>query len=111
MYKFNGNVRNFGLISNLPYGCCVEVPVVASKNKLEAIAVGDLPDQLAVLINTTARCEELAVKGCIAGDKRMIYHASAFDPLTSAVLSLREIQDMVDEMFEANKDYLPQFYK
>ncbi|MBR4865587.1 MAG: alpha-glucosidase/alpha-galactosidase, partial [Clostridia bacterium] len=57
IFKFNGNVRNFNLIDNLPYGCCVEVPVVASKDSLEAVAVGALPDQLAVLINTTARCE------------------------------------------------------
>ena len=32
MYEFNGNVRNFGLIDNLPKGCCVEVPVLASRN-------------------------------------------------------------------------------
>ena len=111
MFEFNGNVRNFGLIDNLPEGCGVEVPVVASQTGLRAMHVGELPDQLAILNNTSARCEELAVKGCIAGDKRMIYQAIAFDPLTSAVLSLREIQAMVDEMFEANKDYLPQFNK
>ena len=110
IYKFNGNVRNFNLIDNLPYGCCVEVPVVASKNKLEAIAVGKLPEQLAVLINTTARCEELAVQAALEGDARKVFWACAFDPLTSAVLSLDEIQEMVTEMLEQNKDYLP-WYK
>ncbi len=109
MFKFNGNVRNFGLIDNLPEGCCVEVPVLASKNSLEAIKVGALPDQLAVLINTSARCEELAVQGAIEGDKRKIFHACLFDPLTSAVLSMAETQAMVDEMFEAGKDYLGYF--
>jgi alpha-galactosidase len=109
MYKFNGNVRNFGLIDNLPEGCCVEVPVLASKYGLEPIHVGKLPEQLAVLNNISARCEELAVEGAITGDPRKIFHAICFDPLTSAVLSLQEIKNMVDEMFEANKDYLPQF--
>ena len=28
-FEFNGNVRNFGLIDNLPYGACVEVPMLA----------------------------------------------------------------------------------
>lgn len=111
MFEFNGNVRNFGLIDNLPEGCCVEVPVVASKAGLRPIHVGPLPDQLAIMNNTSARCEELAVKGCLAGDRKMIYQAVAFDPLTSAVLSLKEIKAMVDEMFEVNKDYLPQFYQ
>ena len=109
LYKFNGNVRNFGLIDNLPEGCCVEVPVLASKNGLEPIHVGALPDQLAVLNNISARCEELAVEGAITGDPRKIFHAICFDPLTSAVLSLAEIKAMVDEMFVANKDWLPQF--
>lgn len=109
-FKFNGNVRNFNLIDNLPYGCCVEVPVVASRNSLEAIAVGNLPDQLAILINTTARCEELAVQAALEGDARKVFWACAFDPLTSAVLSLEEIQAMVNEMLEQNKEYLP-WYK
>ena len=109
LYKFNGNVRNTGLIENLPDGCCVEVPLLASKNSLEPIHAGPLPDQLAVMVNTSARCEELAVAGSLEGDPRKIFHAVAFDPLTSAVLTLDEIKKMVDEMFLQNKDYLPQF--
>ena len=109
MFTYNGNVRNNGLIDNLPEGCCVEVPVLASKNMLQPIKVGKLPDHLAVLVNISARCEELAVCAALTGDKRKVFHAICFDPLTSAVLSLEEIQNMVDEMFEKNKDYLPQF--
>ena len=30
-FEFNANLRNSGLIDNLPYGCCVEVPALASK--------------------------------------------------------------------------------
>ncbi|WP_170318310.1 alpha-galactosidase [Paenibacillus thalictri] len=109
LFEFNGNVRNFGLIDNLPEGACVEVPVLASRKGLSPIHVGPLPDQLAVLVNTSARCEELAVEGALTGDPRKIFHAICFDPLTSAVLSLAEIKEMVDKMFEVNKDWLPQF--
>ena len=109
MFKFNGNVRNFNLIDNLPYGCCVEVPVLASKRGLEPIAVGNMPPQLALLSGTSAQIEELAVAGSLAGDKEMIYQAICYDPLTAAVCSLREIRSMVDEMFKANKAWLPQF--
>ncbi len=110
IFKFNGNVRNHGLIENLPAGCCVEVPVVASRDMLEPIAVGKLPEQLAVLINTTARCEELAVEAALEGDARKVFWACAFDPLTSAVLSLDEIQEMVNEMLKQNEDYLPWYH-
>ena len=111
MYEVNGNVRNFGLIDNLPQGACVEVPVVASKAGLRAIHVGELPAQLAILNNISSRCEELAIEGSLTGDREKIYQAIIFDPLTSAVLGLREIRDMVDEMFAANEAYLPQFQK
>lgn len=111
MFKFNGNVRNFGLIDNLPDGCCVEVPVLASQRGLEPIHVGKMPAQLALLSGTSAQIEELAVEGSLAGDKEMIYQAICYDPLTAAVCSLREIRSMVDEMFEMNKDWLPQFNK
>jgi alpha-galactosidase len=109
MFKFNGNVRNFGLIDNLPEGCCVEVPVLASKHGLEPIHVGALPPQLAILNNINAQCEELAVDAALTGDARKVFHAICMDPLTSAVLSLAETKEMVKQMFQANREYLPQF--
>ena len=109
MFEFSGNIRNHGLIANLPEDVIVEVPIVASKRGLQPIQVGKLPRQIAALNTVTAQGEELAVEGCIAGDKEMIYHACVNDPLTAAVCSLEEIKRMVDEMFEANKDLLPQF--
>lgn len=109
MYEFNGNVRNFGLIDNLPYGCCVEVPILASRRGLDPIHVGSLPAQLAILNSVTAQCEELAVEAAITGDRRKVFHAICMDPLTSAVLSLAEIKEMVDRMFQVNEEWLPQF--
>ncbi len=109
LFEFNGNVRNFGLIDNLPQGACVEVPVLASKNGLESIRVGALPPQCALISGISAQIEEMVVEGSLAGDREMIYRAICFDPLTSAVLSLREIRDMVDEMFKQNAGWLPQF--
>ncbi len=109
MFKFNGNVRNWNLVENLPYGCCVEVPVLASKRGLEAMHVGKLPPQLALLSGTSAQIEEMAVEGSQAGDKEMIYQAICYDPLTASVCSLQEIRDMVNEMFMQNEEWLPQF--
>ena len=109
LFEFNGNVPNVGLIDNLPHGSCVEVPVLASKRGLDPLHVGALPAHLAVLNNINARCEDLAVEGALSGDPRKIFHAVSFDPLTSAVLSLGEIKNMVDEMFRVNAEWLPQF--
>lgn len=108
-FEFNGNVANNGLIDNLPQGACVEVPVWASRKGLTPVRVGPLPPQVAMLTGMTSQLEELAVTGCLTGDRRLIYQAIAHDPLTAAVLSLREIQQMVDEMFAINMPYLPTF--
>lgn len=108
-FEFNGNVRNFGLLDDLPQGCCVEVPAVATKNGVLPMHVGTLPPQLALLTGISARCEELAVNGCIAGDREMIYHAVLFDPLTTTQLDMADTRKMVTEMFEANAALLPQF--
>jgi alpha-galactosidase len=109
LYKFNGNVANLGLIDNLPYGACVEVPVLASPHGLEAVKIGRLPDQLAALVHTSSICEELAVEGSLSGDPRKVYQAVAFDPLTSAVLGIHEIKEMTEKMLKQNQDFLPQF--
>ena len=108
-FKFNGNVPNTGLITNLPEGVCVEVPVYADHSGLNAIHVGALPPQCAALNNISVACEEMAVEACLTGDPTMVFHSIAYDPLSAAVLSLAEIKQMVNEMLEQNRDHLPTF--
>ena len=107
--RFNGNVRNTGLITNLPEGCCVEVPCLADKSGLHPTFVGELPTQLAAINRTNVNVQELAVEAALRGDRRAAFCAVALDPLTAAVCSLDEIQAMVDEMFAAEAQWLPQF--
>jgi len=109
LFEFNGNVPNTGLIPNLPDRCCVEVPVVASRKGLEAVAVGPLPPQCAALTGLNAAIETMVVEAGFAGDPEMVYRAICLDPLTAAVLSLAEIRKMVREMFRRNRAHLPQF--
>jgi alpha-galactosidase len=45
----------------------------------------------------------------LTGNPRLVFQAIAHDPLTAAVLSLDEIKDMVNTMFEQNRDLLPAF--
>ncbi len=108
-FEYNGNTQNRGYITNLPQNACVEVPVWASRKGLEPVSVGSLPPQCAILTGLTSQTEEMAVEGTLTGNPRLIYQAIAHDPLTASVLSLQEIRSMVNEMFAANKDYLPTF--
>lgn len=109
LFKFNGNVPNTNLVTNLPQNACVEVPVLVDRDGLHPIHVGALPAECALLTQLSSGIEEMAITGSLAGDPTMIYRAICHDPLTAAVLSLQEIKTMVNEMFEKNQAYLPQF--
>ncbi len=108
-FKLQGNVRNDGYITNLPRGCCVEVPLFVDKMGLHPTFVGDLPVQLAALNQSNVTVQGLAVEAAIKGDPELAVAACAMDPLASAVCTLKETRDMVTEMLEAEKKWLPQF--
>ena len=111
LFQFNGNVANDELVTNLPDGACVEVPVIAGRGRLSPVRVGALPDACAILTNLSAQTEMMAIEGCLTGDANLIYQAIAHDPLTASKLSLSEIRKMVVEMFRRNARFLPQFKK
>ncbi len=108
-YRFNGNVMNTGLITNLPNGSCVEVPCLVDSLGVHPCYVGDLPPQCAALNRQKLAGAALAVKGGLNGDRRAIEQAVALDALTGAMLTLDQIHDMVQEIFTAEAEYLPQF--
>ncbi len=107
--RINGNVPNWGLIENLPQGCCVEVPCLVDGNGIQPTAVGALPTQLAALNRTNVNVQELIVEAALAGDTEAVHHAVMLDPLTAAVCTLPQIRSMVDEMLAAQAQWLPQF--
>jgi alpha-galactosidase len=109
VFRLNGNIRNDGYITNLPAGCCVEVPIYVDRTGLHPTVVGNLPPQCAALNLTNVLVQGLAVEASFAGDPERVMQAVALDPLTAAVLTLKEIRDMTAEMLEAQRAYLPQF--
>lgn len=108
-FRFNGNVPNTNLITNLPEGACVEVPVLVDEAGFHPIPVGALPQACALLTQLSSGIEEMVVQAAIEGDPVAIYRAICHDPLTAAVLSLAEIKQMTNELFARHQAYLPQF--
>ena len=105
-FRFNGNVMNRGLISNLPDGCCVEVPCMTDARGVHPCYVGDLPPQLASINRSNIAVHELAVRAVIERDREAAFHACALDPLTASMVPLHEIREMFEEIWEAEKDLL-----
>jgi len=108
-FLFNGNVLNHGLVTNLPQGCCVEVPCVADGRGVTPCYVGDLPPQLAALNRSNVAVHELAVRAVLDRDKEAAFHACALDPLAASLVSLPKMREMFEELWEAEGDLLLHF--
>jgi alpha-galactosidase len=103
-----GNVRNTGLIDNLPDGC-VEVACLVDGRGIQPTHFGTLPEQLAGLNRTHMTVHALMVEALINKDKQAARYALQMDPLTAAVCSPAETSAMFDELWEAQREYLQPF--
>jgi alpha-galactosidase len=108
-FRFMGNVRNDDLITNLPAGCCVEVPVFADDTGLHPTKIGSLPSVCAAACMTNVNVQILGAEAALESDPEKIVHAAAMDPLAGAVCTLKEIRDMCGEMLEAQRPWLTNF--
>jgi alpha-galactosidase len=101
------NVRNGGLIANLPEDCCVEVPCDLSKSAAVPRPAGTLPPQLAALNRTFLNVVELTVRAALEGSRDRVYQAALLDPNSSATLTVDQTVAMVDELLLAHAPLLP----
>jgi alpha-galactosidase len=101
------NVRNGGLISNLPDECCVEVPCLVGAGGAKPVPAGALPRQLAALNRTFLNVVELTVRAALEGSREHVYQAALLDPNTAATLTTAQIVAMCDELLDAHRDLLP----
>jgi alpha-galactosidase len=108
-FRLNGNIRNEGYITNLPNGCCVEVPIYVDSCGLHPLRVGALPPQCAALNQSNVSVQALAVEAALTGNPEHAMQAIAMDPLTSACCTLEEIRRMTGDLLEAEREWLPQF--
>jgi alpha-galactosidase len=103
-----GNVRNGGLIDNLPDGCCVEVPCRVDDDGVHPVAVGALPPQCAALYRTCLNVVEMTVRAVLEADREHVYRAAMLDPNAGANLTTRQIHDMCDELIAAHGQLMPE---
>lgn len=104
--RIHGNVINEGLITNLPAGACVEVPCLVDEAGLHPCYVGKLPEQLAALNRVTVGEQNMTVEAIADRSKDEVYMAAYLNPRLAAELTLDEIRNMCDDLFEAHKQYL-----
>jgi len=102
------NVRNNGAIASIPDDSAVEVNCVITKEGPIPLAVGDLPVAVRGLVQQIKSFERVAAEAAVTGDYHLALLAMTINPLVPSDVVAKQI---LDEMLEAHKDYLPQFAK
>lgn len=104
----HGNVLNSGLITNLPQNEVVEVACLIDRNGVHPTHFGELPPQLAALNRSNMAVYDMTVRAIMNNSYEMAEQALMLDPLTAAVCSLEEMREMFAELYDAEKDYIPE---
>ena len=109
VYRGHFNVMNNGTITNLPDECVVEVPGYIDANGINIPRVGDLPLGCAAVCSQSVWVQRLSVEAAVAADRKLLVQAMMMDPLTGAVCTTAEIDQMVDEYLIEEAEWLPQY--
>ncbi|UJF26654.1 6-phospho-beta-glucosidase [Planococcus sp. 107-1] len=102
------NTRNNGAISGIPEDSAVEISCLITKKGPKPVAVGEMPVAVQGLIQQIKSFERVAAEAAVTGDYRTALLAMTINPL---VPSDTVAKQMLDEMLEAHKEFLPQFRK
>ena len=100
--------RNGTSLPDLPPDASVEVPCVIGAHGVTPLSLGPLPETIRPLCQQAKAWESATVKAGVTGSRRDAVYAMMVNPL---VPSFEVAKALVDEMLEANREYLPQFFR
>lgn len=102
------NTMNRGAIASLPYDSAIETSCVITKDGPIPLALGNLPVAVRGLVQQIKSFERIGAEAAITGDYNTAVLALTINPLTP---SDKIAKNIVDEMMEAHKEHLPQFFQ
>lgn len=103
------NLPNAGQITNLPREAVVETYGVIEPAGARGMAVGNVPAGVRIVLERHIANQEITIKAALAGDRNLALQVLVNDPLTRG-MEIRKCQEMLAELLEANRAYLPLFF-
>jgi alpha-galactosidase len=104
---FSANLPNNGAVPNLPADAILELPAVATGRGLRPLQLPDFPDTLAAIIVRKLAATRLTVEAALTGDRGLFVEALLAD---GAVTDPEAARKMGEELLEAHRQYLPNFF-
>lgn len=103
------NLPNVGQVSNLPQNAVVETYGVIDATGAHATTYGEVPAGVQNVLQKHISNQEMTVQSALTGDRHPALQILLNDPLSSR-LTILQARQMLDELLEANQQYLPQFF-
>jgi len=100
------NTRNNGAVKDWPADWVLELPAKVDKQGIHPLTTDPLPPACFGLISQVKMYEILTVEAAVHGDRNAMYQALLTHPLGP---SADKVQEVMDDMLETNKQWLPQF--
>jgi 6-phospho-beta-glucosidase len=101
------NVPNNGAVPFLPADASIETACIVNASGIRPLTFGSLPKSVWGLVCAVKNYESLTVEAAVEGDRDKALLALLAHPL---VMDYDLARPMLEEIFEANRQYLPQFY-
>lgn len=102
------NVRNNGAIRTLPDNVAIETTCVIGRYGAIPLNNDPLPATVSGLVSLMKAWEEMAVEAAVTGDYGAALQALTLNPL---VPSGKTAKKVLDELLQAHREYLPQFFR
>lgn len=101
------NVKNNGTVRFLEDDAVIETACFVSKNGIQPINIPNYPSSIIGLVAAVKNYETLAVEAALTGSKEVALQALVAHPLVG---DYDIAKPLLEEMLEAHKVFLPQFY-
>jgi 6-phospho-beta-glucosidase len=102
------NVRNDGAVKEWNPDWVLELPAKVDSKGVHPLPADPLPASCFGLISAVKMYELLTVEAAVHGDRNAAYQALLVHPLGP---SAEKIDEVLDDLLETNKQWLPQFFK
>lgn len=102
------NTRNNGLAAGLPADWVLEMPCHIDAAGVHPLPANPLPQACFGLVAAVKSYELLTAQAAVTGDRQAAYQALLVHPLGP---SADKVQEVLDDLLETNRTYLPQFFK
>jgi 6-phospho-beta-glucosidase len=102
------NVCNNGAVKEWPADWVLEMPCKIDRDGIHPLPAEPLPPACFGLVAQVKMYELLTVEAAVHGDRNAAYQAMLAHPLGPKA---DKVQEVLEDMLETNRQYLPQFWK